>query len=308
MACGQALDEPATGPAVPERTETSAVPVLPAVEPADDDVDLVTCPTCGASNAVRRRRCGRCGQSLVTPSEPRPVPEAEEEIAPVPVDTPTHTSGWNDDATDPPGGPSRRRRRRGLGVVVVVLGLVVGTGLGVAAGTGTGPFATLEPVAFDPTAYPRDPAVQQPATTGASSTATGAGDRAFGPEHTVDGDLTTAWQAEGEAEGARLRHGFVAPVWITRIEVATGDQSTPDAFAAAGRATEVLIDLGSQRLDVQLADQPGVQLVTLPEPVLTDQVTWEVTSVAGGAPAIAEVRYVGWPADEADREAYRERG
>lgn len=311
MVCGHALDEPVTPPAVPQRPDPSPVSALPAVEPADDgDVDLVSCPACGASNAARRRRCGRCGRSLVAPSEPRPVPVPDPgQMVPVPAAASAQTSGWHDEPTDPPGAPSSRgRRRRGVGLLVVVLGMVLGTGLGVAAGTGLGPFATLEPVTFDPTAYPRDPAVQQPATTGSSSTAVGGGGREFGPEHTVDGELTTAWRPDGEAEGARLRHGFVAPVWVTRIEVATGDQSGPDAFAGTGRVTEALIDLGAQRLDVDLADQVGVQLVTLPDPVLTDQVTWEVTGVAGDVPAIAEVRYVGWPADESDREAFRQRG
>ena len=263
-------------------------------------MELVACPSCGASNAARRRHCGRCGQSLRT--TPTPASEPDQDLI---VPTPTPAGHWEDDGEDT--APSRPHRRRGLGVLVVGLGLVLGTGLGVAAGTGMGPFATVEPVPFDPTAYPREPAAVRPATTGSTSTAPSDGERIFGPQATVDGDLATVWMPDGEETGARLRHGFVAPLWVERLEVATGDQSGPEAFAATARVTEVRVDLGSQVVVAELQDIEGVQVVLLPEPVLTDQVTWEVTDTTGGVGAIAEVRYVGWPADESDREAFRAR-
>ena len=284
-------------------TSTSLPPVPPPAEPGD--VELVACPACGASNAARRRRCGRCGKLIATPGD-----AGEDSDQHLVVPPPGPAADREEPAVSEEAGPprARRARRRGLGVLVVGLGLVLGTGLGVAAGTGIGPFATVEPVPFDATAYPRDPAAIRPATTGSSSTAPSAGDRQFGPRVTVDGDLTTAWMPDGEATGARLRHGFVAPVWVARLEVATGDQHDEGTFGATARVTQVRVDLGPQVVKIDLQDVDGVQLVVLPEPVLTDQATWEVTDTTGGVGAITEVRYVGWPADEADREAFRARG
>ena len=126
-------------------------------------------------------------------------------------------------------------------------------------------------------------------------------------EKTADRDLTTAWRPDDEEVGALLRHGFVAPVWVDHLEIATGDQADETTFADTARVTEVLVDLGTQRLDVEVDGVDGVQVVRLPEPVLTDEVTWEVTDTSGGVGAIAEVRYVGWQADDEDEQAFHQR-
>lgn len=303
--CGRALTEAAAvarRQAIrdPDATDTS-LPVAAARAPGP--VELVACPQCGGSNAARRRWCGRCGASLLGDND-LAVPE--------PAFGPSMEPDWQEEPGWDPGAqtpaPSRGGwRRRGIAIAVVGFGAVVGTALGVAAGTGMGPFASVEPVPFDPDAYPDAPERLGPATAGSSSTAPPDGARAFGPEMTVDGDLTSAWIPDGEERGALLRHGFVAPVWIDRIEIATGDQLDETTFAASGKVTEVLVDLGAQRLDVTLAGMDGVQLVRLPEPVLADEVTWEVTDTSGDVGAVSEVRYVGWPADEEDRRAFRER-
>lgn len=278
----------------PEATNAA----LPLVQPPADAIhELVACPACGSSNAARRRRCGRCGTALGVdrpgevqslPVEPEPEDVAEPAWEPAAVAVPV-------------------MRRRGLGAAIVVLGVVLGTGVGLAAGLRLGPFASVQPVPFDMVAYPQDPETLRPATAVASSTAPAAGDREFLPEQTTDGDLTTAWRPDGQVRGALLRHAFVAPVWVDTLEIATGDQRDEATFADTPRVTGVLVDLGTVRLDVTVAGMDGVQVVPLPEPVLVDEVTWEVTDTTGGVGAISEVRYVGWQADEEDRQAFRRR-
>jgi hypothetical protein len=304
--CGQPLNEDAAvaRPAVATDAggEDGAL-ALPAQEEPPGEVELVACPECGSSNAARRRSCGRCGRLLAAAPVPDEDRTGEVDVVASPDDAPAWTPARDDgDRVAAP-----QPRHRGLGVAVVGLGLVLGTGLGVAAATGMGPFATVEPVEFDAVAYPQEADLLEPATARSSSTATPDGARTFGPDQTVDGDLTTAWLPADEEDGALLQHGFVAPVWIDRLEVATGDQHDETTFSATGRVTEVRVDLGTHRLDVTLAPIDGVQLVRLPEPVLADEVTWEVVDTNGGVGAVSEVRYVGWQADEEDREAYRER-
>lgn len=200
-----------------------------------------------------------------------------------------------------------RLGRRGVALGVIVLGVVVGTVLGLAAGMGVGPFERDEPVAFDTLAYPDEPTMRRPATAAASSTADPDGERAFEPTQTVDDELGTAWRADDQGTGALLQHGYVTPVWVTRIEVATGDQADDATFTAVGRVTGARIDLGSLQVEATLSGSDGVQVLRLPRPVLTDEVTWEMTDVVGRPAAISEVRYIGWDADEEDRQAYEER-
>lgn len=283
---------PGHPPPDPDATSVTALP-----QPPDGaGVELVACPSCGASNAARRLQCGRCDSRLhPTPERPADVGDEEDQDWLLVPATPT----------DPePAAP--RRRRRGAALAVITFGVVVGTVLGLAAGMGVGPFATDEPVGFDAMAYPDDPTMRRPATASSSSTADSDGERVFDPGKTVDDDLDTAWRADGEGEGALLRHGYVAPVWVTRIEVATGDQVDDAVFAAAGRVTEAMVDLGTMQVEATLAGVEGVQVLRLPRPVLTDEITWEVTDLVGEPAAITEVRYVGWDADDEDRRAYED--
>lgn len=278
-------------------TDTS----LPVPQLAAPEVELVACPDCGASNAVRRRRCGRCRAALGDEAAMEPLPQPAQPPDPVDHDDPP----WSPSPPTP--APRKRWRRRSAALAVVAMGAVVGTGLGLSASMGLGPFATVEAVPFDPGAYPDSPSRLMPATAGSSSTAPPDGGRSFGPELTVDGDLTTAWIPDGQERGALLRHGLVAPVWVDRVEIATGDQHDDTTFAATARVTGVRIDLGTLRLDVTVAGTDGVQVIRLPDPVLTDEVTWEITATSDGVGAVSEIRYVGWRADEADREAFRGR-
>lgn len=284
-------------PSDPDATSVTALP-----QPRDGaGVELVACPSCGASNAARRLQCGRCGARL-HPAPERPAGDDDPLVAdedPDVVMVPATRTG--------PETAAPRRRRRGAALAVITFGVVVGTVLGLAAGMGVGPFAREEPVAFDALAYPDDPTMRRPATASSSSTAEPDGERVFDPGKTVDDDLGTAWRSDGEGEGALLRHGYVAPVWVTRIEVATGDQVDDAVFSTAGRVTGAMVDLGTLQVEATLAGTEGVQVLRLPRPVLTDEITWEVTDLVGEPAAISEVRYVGWNADDEDRRAYEDR-
>lgn len=275
-----------------------AMPVGEATQSVD--VQLEACPRCGASNAVRRVRCGRCGSRLdgVADRGPRDTPPTGNRVPESPQRPPPSRAPAVD--------ARRARRRRGAAVAIVVVGLVVGAGLGLAAGMDVGPFAEPTEVEFDPEAYPSEPSGVSPVTTGASSTRTGAGERSFGPRSAVDEDLLTAWVPRAEDAEPRLVHRFDAPVWIDRIEVATG--LGQDAGAeGVGRTTGARIDLRGLRVEATLEDTGGMQLIQLPDPVLVEEVTWLVTSTVDGTGSIAEVRYRGWPADEDDRDSFHGR-
>jgi hypothetical protein len=259
------------------------------------DVDLVPCPNCGSSNAARRARCGRCGQRL-RPDAP-PLSDAdlqEDDGAPAAMTAPAEPSPV----------PSRRR---GIGIAIVLLGILIGAGVGLAAGLGLGPFAAPEVVEFDPDAYPSAPGQIRPTAVGASTTAPMAGDITIGAQATVDDDLGTAWLPRDDDSRPLLVHRFTDTVWVSRIEVATGWQVDEATFFDHGRVTGARIDLGTLRVDATVADTLGWQVIRLPRPVLLEEITWQVTETIGGTGAVAEVRYIGWPADDADVDRFRSR-
>jgi hypothetical protein len=207
-------------------------------------------------------------------------------------------------APEPASVPSRRRR--GMGIAIVVLGILIGAGVGLAAGLGLGPFAAPEVAEFDPRAYPSAPEQVRPAAVGASTTAPMAGDITIGAQATVDDDL-----AHRMAASRRRRRGHnsstVSPTRCgcpaSRWQRA-GRWTTPPSLTMAG-SPRARIDLGTLRVDATIADMPGWQVIRLPRPVLLEEITWQVIETIGGTGAVAEVRYIGWPADEADTDRFR---
>lgn len=279
------------------------------------EVELQDCPRCGASNAARRTRCGRCGARLAGPAggptstrDPRDTPPTGQAVPrPAPAAPPSQPTsdvvGSGSRTRDP---RRRRRRRRAVATAFVAGGLLVGAAIGVAAGSGLGPFASPVQIEFDAASYPDDPAALRPVQTGATSTHPRVDSTVFGPTLAVDDDRTTAWAPQSEDTDARLVHHFEQPVWIDHIEVASGlpDEAQVDGI---GRVTGATIDLRTFRVDASIADSGGMQVIQLQEPVLVEDVTWQVTSASGGTGALAEVRYSGWPADQADQDALQGR-
>lgn len=280
-ACGAAVDAEPTWHVGDDDTD----PRMPVgVPPPSSSVELVACPQCGAGNAARRRRCGRCGQVL--DPDAALVAEPDEDLTTVPPPAPV---------PPPPTERARRRSRRGLVAAIVVLGLLLGTGLGLAFAVG--PFRGPDPVAFDPAAHDDEARQLEPDSAGATSPERGA---TTAPARSVDGDRETAWVPDEDDDEPQLVHGFDEPVWVVRIELVAGgaERSSP---------TRVLLDLGTVRADTALLASDEPQAIRLPEPVLVDRVRWTVTESVGGPGALSEVRYVGWPSNQRERDAFAAR-
>lgn len=279
--CGAAVDAEPTWRVGDEDTD----PRMPVgVPPPSSSVELVACPQCGAGNAARRRRCGRCG-SVLDPDGAL-VAEPDEDLTTVPPPAPV---------PPPPTERTRRRSRRRLVAAIVVVGLLLGTGIGLAFAVG--PFRGPDPVAFDPAAHDDEARQLEPDKAGATSPEPGA---TTAPARSVDGDRETAWVPAEDDSEQQLVHSFDEPVWVVRVELVAGgaEHSSP---------TRVLLDLGTVRADTTLLASDEPQAIRLPEPVLVDRVRWTVTESVGGPGALAEVRYVGWPSNQRERDAFAAR-
>jgi hypothetical protein len=298
--------------------------------------DLVTCPRCSAPNVPRRRQCGRCGADLISGEMPKPAPLNAPEPAPS-APRPAPAQGAKPQvregrasAVNPPVRTSPRfedilsddsaefeetaepHRRPWLVIAVVIAGLALGTALGVLMVAGIGPFGPDESPSFffDPGQYEEAAIPLLPASVGASSVRPGDAATSYGPSRLADDDRATAWLSQPGTTGATyLDFGFEAPVWVTEVTVATGDQSGEDAFAASARPIEFLLTFdGTRPVRVQLQDAPGAQRVALETPRLTSAVRFELETAAGpddASSAVSEVVITGYRADDADAERWR---
>lgn len=275
--CGASLPEPAT--AVPAR----------AAEPSVSG-DTRACPSCGATNSAGRELCGRCGVDLVTGEFPAAV--AHDPGPAIDVSGEVQTDA-----------PARPARTAGIvaGIVVVsaVVGVVVGL-LMVRAGRDEGP---PDPV-FDQVVYEGEPEPLPVAAVGASSVRPDAGDTSYGADNLVDGDLGTAWShdpASEEAVDIDLALVLADPAWVTSLTFANGAQADDLSFAEDGRVLRMaLVVRGETVLELELLDEAGLQQVSLPEPVLVDEVRLVVLEAGAGDTydevSMSEIELYGYPA------------
>lgn len=238
--------------------------------------ELRQCPACGADNSTARVLCARCGVDL--DSGERPV------AAPV-VHRPGPAVDLAGDVSDT-GGRDRDGNRTALVVaVIIVVGAIVGLLVGTwAVGAGREP-ARAGP-AFDPAVYPEEPAAIEVSAVGASSVRPSSGGVGYGADNLVDDDVTTAWSHDPAVEAAAdvdLALALADPAWVTSLTFANGAQSDELAFAADGRVLRVrlLVD-GAAVAELQLLDRPGLQRVTLPEPVLVRTIRLVVVEAVPG--------------------------
>ncbi len=260
-------------------------------------VDLSACPACDAVNAVERAQCARCGTSLRAGAEP--VQGVE--------DWSTPAGPADDSSGDLPVAPPGRRPRT-LGIAVVVVGALLGAVLA-AWLFGFGPFqrTTGSGVEFRGADYPGQADAVRPDQAQTSPVRPAADGRTFGVAQAVDGDLSTAWIGT-DGDGARMTFEFDRPMWVTAVEVANGDQSSDEAFEETARIRTLDVDLGfGERLRATLLSGTGWQVFRPLTPVLTDEITLVVVDrTEGEQVALAEVRFVGFPADADDARDFAE--
>jgi hypothetical protein len=308
-----AVDEAAARADADTTPAAAGDPDATTVVPARGAADLRTCPRCDAPNAPARTICGRCGADLDT-GEVTTVPAAA--YAPT-------TSDDRDDDTAPRSAQRRGRDRRRtllVAAAVIVVGVLVGVlaGMLVALRDNGGPAAEDEippAPAFDAARYEGEPAQLTVSRLGASSTNTVGGEE-MSPARLVDGRLDTAWEHDGAVSpggvGERILMEFDAAGWVASIVIGNGNQQDDTLFLGGARARELRMRFdGDEVVDVVLRDERGLQIVELPEPVLTTGAQVQVLEVFEGDTypelGLSELRFLGWPATGEDAEVASER-
>ena len=210
-------------------------------------------------------------------------------------------------------GPEPSHRRPWLLIAVVAIGIGLGALVGVLMVAGLGPFGedAGPTFVFDNARYDKAALPLTPTSVGASSVLPGDAVTSYGPSMLVDGDRRTAWRSLPDIdEPLILDLTFEEPVWVVEFAVATGDQSSAEAFEAVGRPTELLVTFdGTRAVRIALQAVPGVQAVPLDLPRLTGEIRFELapdTIVGEGGAAISEITVTGFEADDADADAWRE--
>lgn len=313
--CGSPRPTDAGGPTpflAPDEADPRVVDVAVDDEPTSDGsaaptevitltggVDLAACPGCDAINAVERPRCARCGTPLQDDVEP--LDDDPWDVRHLPVDD--EASG---NLAVPPGGDGRGPW--GLGIAVVVGGALVGAVLA-AWMFGFGPFERADgtDVEFRGSDYPGQAEAVRPDQARTSSVREPVDGRAFDVTQAVDGDVTTAWVG-ADGNGANVTFTFDRPMWVTAVEVANGDQHDEESFEATARVRTLETDLGhGSRLRATLLSGTGWQVFRPLAPVLTDRITLVVLDrTEGDEVALSEVRFMGFPANDADARSYAE--
>lgn len=290
-------------------------PDATTVVPAMGAGDLRTCPRCEAPNAPARTICGRCGADLDTGEVTR---------VPVAAYAPTSSEDHDEGDTTPRAAQRSRHRDRRRTLLVAAAVIVVGVLVGVLAGMlvalrdngGAAADDELPPApAFDAARYEGEPAQLTVSRLGASSTNTVGGEE-MSAARLVDGRLETAWEHDGAASpggvGERILIEFDGAGWVASIVIGNGNQQDDTLFLGGARARELRVRFdGEEVVDVQLRDDRGLQIVELPEPVLTTGVQLQVLEVFEGDTypelGLSELRFLGWPATGEDAEVASER-
>jgi hypothetical protein len=310
--CRVAVDDgarfcPSCGTVVDGDAPADGTAVMEAVSVADEQDDaggrtasdreqpapsgeLRTCPACGADNSAARMLCARCGVDL--DSGERPV------AAPV-VHRPGPAVDVAGDVT-----PTGRGNRTALVVaVIVVVGAIVGVLVGLwVVDAGQTPEAAAP--TFDAGVYTDEPQTLEVTAVGASSERPAAGQTTYDAANLVDDDVTTAWSHDPAVEAAAdvdLALALADPAWVTALTFANGAQADDLAFTDDGRVLRLMLLVdGSGAAELQLLDQPGLQRVTLPQPVLVDTIRLVVLEAVPGDTydevSMSEIVVTGHPA------------
>lgn len=302
---GEAGDEDGAwddDPTDPDRTDPDGATAVIVTGTAE----LRECPNCEAPNSSRRSICGRCGADLSTGERPAPRDVGAESAA------------------EESGRLGREGPRTGrLVAMVVVVGVLLGALIGGLIALDTGPFGDTpggeelpEAPPFDPARYDEEPASLTITAIGATSTLEPLGDETYDAAQMVDRDLETAWNNAGSRNpngiGEIVAVEFDGPVRVDELVLGNGVQSSDADFLGNARLRVARIRFdGGEVFEVTFLDQPGLQVVELPDPVLTTGAMVDVLEAYDGDTyedlAIAELRFRGWPAEGRDREVAESR-
>ena len=215
----------------------------PVVQSSQPVGETRPCPICGWANSLSRARCERCSAVMRTESVEAALPP-------------------------PPAPPPKPSRTWILIPVAIALAAVLGTGtyFGLrAANPPSTTGASPSPTATAPTQVGKATKISSKSIK-AKASSTLPKDRlgSYGLDKTLDGNVKTAWNSDGEkagadAEGVTLTYTFSSPVTITKIAFANGFQKDEGAFARNGRIKSMIISAGDQESPVDLTDDLGRQ-------------------------------------------------
>lgn len=301
-----------------ESTDEEAEEEAEEVDAAEADATTVVgrpalrdCPACGAPNAPGRTLCGRCGADLETGQVMR-----------IPAMTYAPSSPGDEPAreTAPHGTVRRPDRRRSwlVAAAVVVVGVLLGVlvGMLVALDGDDEPEETIpDAPAFDASRYDDETDPIPVASLGATSTNTVAGEE-LSVARMVDGDLSTAWENDGQVNrhglGEQIVVEFADAAWLESIVIGNGAQEDDARYLGDARLQRIRVTFdGGDAVEVTVNDLQGLQIVHLPDPVLTTGLRIEVLETYEGDTyrelGISELRFHGWVAEGEDAEIASER-
>ncbi len=215
------------------------------------------CPQCQHVNPPAQQRCERCACALQV-AAPQTAPAAP--------------------------APARARRSRAPVAVLVAVLLLALIGGGAAffllrkpaappvASSSTTTAPEVPPVKLDGGTIEAKASSELPSETGRYAIA-----------NTLDGDLTTAWNSNGDEIGptgkVTLTYTFPGTVDLRQIEFFNGYQKSEESYFNNGRPHHIVIttDAGQQQID--LDDATGSQKITLTAPGPTKSVKLRIESV-----------------------------
>lgn len=109
--------------------------------------------------------------------------------------------------------------------------------------------------------------------------------KSYSPLNLLDNDLTTNWQEgeEGYGEGTVLTFSFDGPVTLSGMEIVNGNGVSEKKYLANSRPKDIVIRMGTKKVQYTLADQFGKQLISLSPELEIDELDITIDSVYEGA-------------------------
>lgn len=192
---------------------------------------MAVCGSCGNRVSELALECARCRAPIGTDTTPAPVPAVAPVAAALPPPPPppravTPVGLLAPPVPPPPPAPERERVSRAVIVIAAVAALIVVTLIGVA-------LATQDPAGSDgdepaaATEVAAQAEVDVPGTAPDGKDSAG-NDVSYSAAHLVDGDPSTAWRVEGDAEGEEIVLALPAARTVTEVGIVNGYAKVDD--------------------------------------------------------------------------------